>query len=82
LTASNGPGPNEGHTGRPLTASRWTVASYACLFGAALARPAADLLGNPVVLDLAGGLWIVAFLLFLAEYAPMLLFDRRPRRVG
>ena len=71
-----------GHTGRPLAASRWTVASYACLFGAALARPAADLLGNPVLLDLAGGLWIVAFLLFLAEYAPMLLFDRRPRRVS
>jgi uncharacterized protein involved in response to NO len=69
-----------GHTGRPLTASRWTVASYACLFGAALARPAADLLETPVLLDLAGGLWIVAFLLFLAEYAPMLLFDRRPRR--
>jgi uncharacterized protein involved in response to NO len=35
-----------------------------------------------VLLDLAGGLWIVAFLLFLAEYAPMLLFDRRPRRVS
>jgi uncharacterized protein involved in response to NO len=71
-----------GHTGRPLAASRWTVASYACLFGAALARPAADLLGNPVLLDLAGGLWILAFLLFLAEYGPMLLFDRRQRRVS
>jgi uncharacterized protein involved in response to NO len=34
------------------------------------------------MLDLAGGLWIVAFLPFLAAYAPMLLFDRRPRRVS
>jgi uncharacterized protein involved in response to NO len=71
-----------GHTGRPLAASGWTVASYACLFGAALARPAADLLGTPVLLDVAGGLWIGAFLLFLAEYGPMLLFDRRPRQVS
>ena len=44
-----------GHTGRPLAASRWTVASYACLFGAALARPAADLLGKPVLLDWRAG---------------------------
>jgi uncharacterized protein involved in response to NO len=71
-----------GHTGRPLAASGWTVASYACLFGAALARPAADLLGEPVLLDVAGGLWIGAFLLFLAEYGPMLLLDRRPRRAS
>ena len=68
-----------GHTGHPLTASRWTVAAYACLFGAALARPAADLLGAPVLLELAGGLWIAAFGLFLAEYGPMLLRDRKPR---
>ncbi|MBP7002053.1 NnrS family protein [Amaricoccus sp.] len=66
-----------GHTGRPLVASRWTQASYLCLFGAALARPAADLAGDPRLLDLAGGLWIAAFLLFLAEYAPMLLLDRQ-----
>ena len=68
-----------GHTGRALTASRTTVAAYASLFGAALARPAADLLASPVLLDIAGGLWIAAFGLFLAEYAPMLLRDRKPR---
>jgi uncharacterized protein involved in response to NO len=66
-----------GHTGRAMTASRWTVASYFCLFGAALSRPAADLLGAAWLLDLAGGLWIMAFALFLAEYGPMLLFARR-----
>lgn len=68
-----------GHTGRALTASRSTVAAYLCLFGAALARPAADLLAAPVLLEAAGGLWIAAFGLFLAEYAPMLLRDRKPR---
>jgi uncharacterized protein involved in response to NO len=50
-----------GHTGRALTASRWTVAAYACLFGAALARPAADLLGAPLLLEAAGCLWIATF---------------------
>ena len=69
-----------GHTGQPLTATRWTVASYLCLFAAAVARPAADVLGAFWLLDLAGGLWIAAFGLFLAEYGPMLLFARRTRR--
>ncbi|PJN94482.1 short-chain dehydrogenase, partial [Amaricoccus sp. HAR-UPW-R2A-40] len=53
--------------------------SYLCLFAAALVRPAADLAGEPRLLELAGGLWIAAFLLFLAEYGPMLLFDRKRR---
>lgn len=65
-----------GHTRRELTASRRTVASYACLFGAALARPGADLFGAPSLLSLAGGLWIAAFGLFVAEYGPMLLGRR------
>jgi uncharacterized protein involved in response to NO len=71
-----------GHTGHALTASRLTAAAYLCLFGAALARPAADLLGAPVLLDVAGGLWIAAFGLFLVEYGPMLLRDRKPRASG
>ena len=68
-----------GHTGRPLTATRLTTAAYLCLFGAALARPAADVCGVPLLLDVAGGLWIAAFGLFLVEYARMLLRDRKPR---
>lgn len=66
-----------GHTGRPLTASRWTLVSYLSLFGAALARPAADIAGAPRLLEVAGGLWIAAFLLFLAEYGPMLVRERQ-----
>lgn len=66
-----------GHTGNPLRASRWTVLAYACLFAAAVARPAADLFEARPLLDLAGGLWIAAFGVFLAEYGPMLLRDRK-----
>ncbi|MBB5224274.1 uncharacterized protein involved in response to NO [Amaricoccus macauensis] len=66
-----------GHTRHELTASRITVASYACLFAAALARPAADVFAASWLLDLAGGLWIAAFGLFLIEYGPMLLRDRK-----
>lgn len=65
-----------GHTRRELTASRMTVAAYACLFAAALARPAADIFAAPALLDLAGGLWIAAFGLFLVEYGPMLIGAR------
>ena len=68
-----------GHTGNPLTASRWTTVSYACLFAAALARPAADLFGEAMLLELAGLLWIAAFGLFLLEYGPMLLRDSKAR---
>ena len=67
-----------GHTGRALTASRPTLAAYACLFAAALARPAADVFGVAWLLDLAGCLWIAAFGLFVAEYGPMLVGPRRP----
>ncbi|MFO1210700.1 MAG: NnrS family protein [Amaricoccus sp.] len=68
-----------GHTGRPLAASPVTVASYLCLLGAALARPAADIFGAPMLLDVAGTLWIAAFGLFLLEYGPMLLRERKSR---
>lgn len=71
-----------GHSGRPLTASRLTVAAYVCLFAAALLRPVADWAGEGWM-QAAGLLWIAAFALFLAEYGPMLLRERRkPRHEG
>ena len=69
-----------GHTGRPLTASPMTIAAYLCLFAAALARPLADLSDDMALMEVAGLLWIVAFGLFLWEYAPMLLRERRTPR--
>lgn len=67
-----------GHTGRGLTASRLTLLSYLCLFGAALARPLADLTPLPGLMAAAGWLWILAFVLFVLEHAGMLVHARRP----
>ncbi|MDT1063373.1 NnrS family protein [Paracoccus sp. CPCC 101403] len=67
-----------GHTGRTLTASPLTLIAYLCLFAAALARPLADLSGGLWLMEAAGGLWILAFGLFVLEYGPMLMM-RRPQ---
>lgn len=69
-----------GHTGRALTASRLTRLSYASLFAAALARPLADLLPAPWLMETAGLLWMLAFGLYVLEYAPMLVLRRRQPR--
>ncbi|GGF43457.1 protein NnrS [Aliidongia dinghuensis] len=68
-----------GHTGRALTASRWTVGIYAAVTLAALSRIAAALGWGPdrVVLDLSATLWGIAFCLFLACYGPMLVSAKR-----
>lgn len=72
-----------GHTGRPLTATKLTMASYLSLFAAALARPLADLTAWPHVMEASGALWILAFALFILEYGPMLILVRRkPRGEG
>ncbi|MFD2647670.1 NnrS family protein [Devosia albogilva] len=68
-----------GHTGLPLHASGWTVASYAAVVAAALVRPL-----NAVLPDLtleiysaAGVLWMLAFALYVLEYAPPLTRRRK-----
>lgn len=68
-----------GHTGRPLTAPPGTVAIFALIVTAALARLAAVLWPDTMVvtLGLAGLAWIVGFLLFAALYGPMLVMPRR-----
>lgn len=68
-----------GHTGHALAASRTTVAIYAGLFVAALARIDAAI--QPefgfVLLHVAAAGWLVAFIGFAAVYGPMLLRRRR-----
>ena len=68
-----------GHTGNPLHAGGLTTSIYVCIALSALVRPLADFLPDRYVgvLGLSALLWIMAYTLFLAEYAPMLL---RPRR--
>jgi uncharacterized protein involved in response to NO len=71
-----------GHTGRALTAPRPMTAAYLILTGAALARVFGPLLDPATTAwwhAVSAVLWSVAFLIFTAVYAPMLL---RPRADG
>ena len=70
---------SRGHTGRALTASPMTRLGYGLLFGAALARPAADLFPDQQMplLYLAGLLFASAFAVFGIEHFPMLATERR-----
>lgn len=69
-----------GHTGRELTASYTTCLSYGAIFLCALTRPLATLIPEHMVAvySVAAALWIGAFALYLIEYAPMLIFRRKP----
>lgn len=66
-----------GHTGRDLTASRKTCVSYLAIWAAALLRPAAEFGDYDLLIHLAGGLWMLAFGLYVLEYAPMLIGARK-----
>ncbi|ATQ56829.1 NnrS family protein [Paracoccus yeei] len=69
-----------GHTGRALTASALTTVSYGAIWAAALLRPAAELGDYDRLIHLAGGLWMLAFGLYVLEYAPMLIRARKDLR--
>jgi uncharacterized protein involved in response to NO len=72
-----------GHTGRDLLAAPPTVAAYALLAFAALARAFGPALGGGLIpLALAGAAWVVAFALFLAVHAPMLIAARPDGKPG
>ncbi len=74
-----------GHTGRPVVAAPVTVAAYALLTVAAVARTASPLLPVDLVwpaLQGAGVAWVAAFALFLLVYAPILLTPRADGRPG
>jgi uncharacterized protein involved in response to NO len=64
-----------GHTGRPLAASGATAVSYACLLAAATLRPLAELAPDFYypLLALSAVCWVLAFGLFVAEHASMLV---------
>lgn len=68
-----------GHTGRPLKASRTTIASYVALVLCALVRPLGEVFADASneIYAAAGLLWIVAFGLFCLEYLPILARKRR-----
>jgi uncharacterized protein involved in response to NO len=67
-----------GHTGRDLIASRITIAAFVLVNATVVARVGASwhTALMPILLLIAGALWIAAFLLFELTYAPMLLTRR------
>ena len=67
-----------GHTGRPLAAGWFTASIYALASLSAVARVAAAFApgASLALLTAAAALWIIAFLLFAAWSAPVVL---RPR---
>ena len=69
-----------GHTGRELSASGTTCASYAAIFLCALIRPMAAVAPDyaTTIYALAAVLWMAAFGFYLFEYGPMLVARRKP----
>jgi uncharacterized protein involved in response to NO len=70
-----------GHTGRAMTASSITMASYGAMLAAAVLRMAAGLFPQAYMslLEFSAFAWILAFSLFLIGYAPMLIAPRLDR---
>lgn len=70
-----------GHTGEPLTASPMTGLSYLALFLGAILRPLATLAPDHymTLVSISGFCWMLAFALYVLEYAPILLTKRKPR---
>jgi uncharacterized protein involved in response to NO len=68
-----------GHTGLELRASPVTIASYTCILAAGAVRPLATIMPDAYMPVLSGAAlaWMLAFLLYLAEYVPALTRLRR-----
>jgi uncharacterized protein involved in response to NO len=73
-----------GHTGNALVATPATVAAYVLLLAAALLRGFSGVAGTDAlpVLMAAALCWVLAFLLFLVVYAPMLIGPRADGKPG
>ena len=74
-----------GHTGRPIEAAPVMIAAFALINLAAAIRVIPPLLSPAHYLPwlmAAGGLWSLAFLLFLFHYTPILLRSRIDGKEG
>ncbi len=74
-----------GHTGRPMKLPKGMVWSYYFLFAAAIVRVLFPLIWPDVYVRevmASGGLWILAFLVFLHFYTPVLIRPRVDGRPG
>jgi uncharacterized protein involved in response to NO len=73
-----------GHTGRRLHPDFWVIVGYYAQEAAALVRVAASLIPEFYTLGLriSGSLWVLAFLIFLWIYFPMLSAPRIDGKEG
>ena len=68
-----------GHTGLELRASRTTIASYGAMILAGAIRPLTAVLPDlrSEIIEVAGAAWMLAFVLYVAEYGPVLSNKRK-----
>jgi len=74
-----------GHTGRPLTPPKSMTIAYVLINLAALVRtfgPWAVPEKTLLFIDISGGFWILAFVIFIVGYGPMLIKARKDGRPG
>lgn len=67
-----------GHTGRPLAVNALMIIAFVCLLLSALVRVSINWLPLPwdTALHISGGLWMLAWLLFVIRYLPILVQPR------
>ena len=66
-----------GHSGQPLAATRKISAIFVLAIAAALARVVSGIMpAIPWLLEMAAAAWILAFLIFVFVYAPLLVLKR------
>ncbi len=67
-----------GHTGRTLAVNKLIITAFACLILSALVRISTQWLPLPynTGLHISGGLWMLAWLLFVIRYLPILVKPR------
>ena len=74
-----------GHTGRPLSPPKSMTIAYILISLAAIVRTFGPW-GLPektlLFIDISGGLWIMAFAIFIITYGPMLMSARKDGRPG
>lgn len=68
-----------GHTGLELHASGMTIVSYGAMLVAGAIRPLTAVLPElrSEIIELAGAAWMLAFVLYVIEYGPVLLNKRK-----
>ena len=74
-----------GHSGRTIGASRLTILAFACMFLAAIVRIAGGIFAGSSYshsIVWSATFWLLAFILFVIEYAPILIRPRVDGRPG